>query len=104
MMRLSARSAKMGAPRSLREALRSGSQAHSQTATSGRNADVLTLQRFLGNRATSVLLQSGASLGVQAKLEVSQPADQYEREADRIADTVTRQRDIATASFSRHSA
>src|SRR5262245_43848951 len=43
---------------------------------------LLQLQRTLGNRAVHRFLQ--------AKLTVSHPDDPYEREADRVADTVMR--------------
>ena len=48
---------------------------------------VLQLQRKIGNQAVQRLLSSG---GIQAKLTISQPDDPYEREADRVADTVMR--------------
>jgi outer membrane protein OmpA-like peptidoglycan-associated protein len=47
----------------------------------------LTLQRALGNQRVQAL---GSSRAIQAKLRVSQPDDPYEREADRVADTVMR--------------
>jgi hypothetical protein len=43
---------------------------------------LLYLQGMVGNRAVGRL--------IQAKLAISQPGDQYEREADRVADTVIR--------------
>ncbi|HJY81710.1 MAG TPA: hypothetical protein VKK81_11585, partial [Candidatus Binatia bacterium] len=43
---------------------------------------LLQLQRTIGNRAVERLLQ--------AKLAVSHPGDPYEREADRVAEQVTR--------------
>jgi hypothetical protein len=42
-----------------------------------RPADVLTLQRTIGNRATGRILQ--------AKLKLGPAGDQYEQEADRVA-------------------
>jgi hypothetical protein len=45
------------------------------------------LQRSYGNAYVQNLINSKA---VQAKLEVSQPDDPYEQEADRVADTVSR--------------
>jgi hypothetical protein len=45
------------------------------------------LQRSAGNLAIHRLLRSG---GIQAKLTVSQPGDEHEREADRVADEVMR--------------
>src|SRR5262245_51906059 len=48
------------------------------------------LQRTVGNRAMSSLLRSRI---IQPKLTVSQPDDEYEREADRVADQVMRMAD-----------
>ena len=48
--------------------------------TSIRSADVLTLQRAIGNRATGRILQ--------AKLKLGPAGDQYEQEADRVAKEV----------------
>jgi len=45
------------------------------------------LQRIHGNRYVQRLLSSGA---LQAKLTVSEPGDQYEQEADRVAEQVMR--------------
>jgi hypothetical protein len=57
----------------------------------GRTGRAVTdLQRSLGNRALSRLLQTGAA---RAKLRVSHAGDPYEREADRIADHVMRMPD-----------
>lgn len=47
------------------------------------------LQRTLGNRGMDRLLRFGA---IQAKLTVGASDDEYEREADRIADEVIRRR------------
>lgn len=57
-----------------------------------RPADLLRLQQTLGNRATSGLLNrpSGPRPVIQAKLIVNAPGDEYEREADRVADEVMR--------------
>lgn len=46
---------------------------------------VLHLQRTIGNRAVSRLIQAGA---IQAKLTIGKPNDIYEKEADRVADRV----------------
>jgi hypothetical protein len=51
---------------------------------------LLQLQRQLGNRAVTHLIQTNL---IQAKLSVSQPNDRYEQEADRVADTVMRMPD-----------
>jgi hypothetical protein len=48
---------------------------------------VLQLQKTYGNAYVQRLVES---LNVQAKLTVSSPDDEYEREADRVAETVTR--------------
>jgi hypothetical protein len=65
-----------------------------------RLADVLTLQRAVGNRATQQILgamlgQSGLSAPVQAKLTLGAAGDRYEQEADRVAAEVTRTPDSA---------
>jgi hypothetical protein len=46
---------------------------------------ILHLQRTIGNRAVTRLIQSGS---IQAKLKIGQPDDVYEKEADRAADQV----------------
>jgi hypothetical protein len=46
---------------------------------------VMHLQRTIGNRAVSGLLQSGR---LQTKLAIGQPGDKYEREADTVAQRV----------------
>ncbi|MBD2037672.1 DUF4157 domain-containing protein [Leptolyngbya sp. FACHB-321] len=51
---------------------------------------LLQLQRQLGNRAVTHLIQTNL---IQAKLSVSQPNDRYEQEADRTAETVMRMPD-----------
>src|SRR4029450_3223282 len=48
---------------------------------------LLQLQQTMGNQAVLRLMRSGR---LQAKLNVSQPGDMYEREADRVADQVMR--------------
>lgn len=58
--------------------------AHARRLASGV---LLQLQQTYGNRYAQSLL---ASRAVQAKLRVNPPDDQYEREADRIADAATR--------------
>lgn len=54
-----------------------------------RPDDLLLLQRTIGNRAVGQLLAQLPS-PIQAKLKVNAPGDEYEREADRVADEVTR--------------
>ena len=46
---------------------------------------ILFLQRTIGNQAVQKLVKSGA---LQAKLEIGQPGDIYEQEADRVAEQV----------------
>jgi hypothetical protein len=46
---------------------------------------LLQLQRTIGNRAVQRLLQSGR---VRPKLRIGPPGDQYEREAERVADHI----------------
>ena len=53
----------------------------------GMVASLLSLQRSHGNRFVQRLLRSGA---IQAKLSISEPGDEYEREADQVADQVMR--------------
>lgn len=57
-----------------------------------RPADLLRLQQSVGNRATGTLLNrpSGQRPLIQAKLTVNAPRDEYEQEADRVADEVMR--------------
>jgi hypothetical protein len=52
-----------------------------------RPADILQLQRTIGNRAVCALLAKAAPprTVIQAKLMVNPPDDQYEREADHVA-------------------
>jgi hypothetical protein len=70
------------APSSLR-----GPTPASAPAAGGPHAQLLHLQRTIGNRATRRWLQ--------AKLTVSQPGDPYEREADQVAEQVLRMPDAA---------
>src|SRR5262245_59482818 len=63
-----------------------------QPQWSGPDADVMALQRFVGNRTVSRLLASTSTAlpAIQTKLIVSEPGDESEREADRVAAIVTR--------------
>ena len=54
---------------------------------------VRSLQRTLGNRAVQELFDSGEA---KPKLAVGSPGDRYEREADRVAETVMRMPTSAT--------
>jgi hypothetical protein len=56
--------------------------------------DVLTLQRSIGNRATTRLLRPL----LQAKLKLGPAGDRYEQEADQVAQQVVRQMDTSPAS------
>lgn len=56
---------------------------------------ILYLQRTIGNKAVQGLMRSSVGLdfskiGIQPKLKVNQPGDEYEQEADRIAEKVMR--------------
>ena len=51
---------------------------------------VVRLQRTMGNRAVEHLYRSGL---LQAKLNIGQPNDSYEQEADRVAEQVMRMSD-----------
>jgi len=51
---------------------------------------ILGLQRSLGNAATQRLISSSL---IQTKLQISQPGDPFEKEADQVADTVMRMPD-----------
>jgi hypothetical protein len=57
-------------------------------------ADVLTLQRSIGNRATTQLLQPV----LQAKLKLGPAGDKYEQEADRVSEQVVGSLDSAAQS------
>jgi hypothetical protein len=59
------------------------------------------LQRALGNRGMTRLLRSGA---IQTKLMVGPPDDEYEREADRVADEVMRMPEPTSAVTAQRSA
>ena len=54
-------------------------------------ANILSLQRTIGNRATIGLLSR--STGLQAKLKLGPAGDKYEQEADHVADQVVRHMD-----------
>jgi hypothetical protein len=55
-----------------------------------RPADILRLQQTLGNRAVELLLSGLVSSPkmIQAKLTVNAPGDEFEQEADRVAEEV----------------
>lgn len=48
---------------------------------------ILFLQRTIGNHVVGRLIRSG---NIQTKLKIGQPGDEYEREADRVAEQVMR--------------
>jgi Domain of unknown function (DUF4157) len=52
-----------------------------------RPADLIAIQRTLGNRAVGAMVDRQP---IQAKMIVNAPGDEYEREADRVAETVMR--------------
>ncbi len=54
-------------------------------------AEVVQLQRMIGNRAVGRLLGGGGKLQVQPKLTLGPVGDQYEQEADRVARQVVGQ-------------
>jgi hypothetical protein len=62
-------------------------------------SDVLTLQRSIGNRATTRLL----SPILQTKLKLGPAGDKYEQEADRVAEQVVRQSEQGSPDVQRSS-
>src|SRR6266478_8324836 len=56
-------------------------------ATHARAHPILQLQQSIGNQAVQRLLRSRT---VQARLNISQPGDPFEQEADRVAEKVMR--------------
>jgi hypothetical protein len=70
---------------------RAASKGRAIAATSAerRRQHFRGLQRTIGNQAVSRMLSLAAPT-VQTKLTVNQPGDQYEQEADRVADQVMR--------------
>ncbi len=63
-------------------------------STSARNCPSLNLQQTIGNQAVQRLLKSCV---IQARLDVGQPDDICEKEAERIADQVTRMHEYAVS-------
>jgi hypothetical protein len=61
---------------------------------------LFTLQQQAGNQAVQRLVRVST---IQAKLAVTQPGDQYEQEADHVAEQVTRVRDTAAIRSRSHS-
>lgn len=86
----------------MRETVRATEQKEIQKSSSAKPASAnsywqaaplhpaLNLQQKIGNRAMQRLVRSGV---LQAKLEINQPGDIYEQEADRVADAVMRMPD-----------
>jgi Domain of unknown function (DUF4157) len=66
-----------------------------------RPADILRLQQTLGNRAVAQMLSQSSPFRslVQAKLTVNAPGDQYEQEADRVAQEVIATPAVQRAEF-----
>jgi len=56
-----------------------------KTSNPKSTSTILQLQQMIGNQGMQRLINSR---GIQAKLTIGQPNDQYEQEADRVADTV----------------
>ncbi len=56
-------------------------------ATHARAHPILQLQQSIGNQAVQRLLRSGT---IQARLNISQPGDPFEQEADRVVEKVMR--------------
>ena len=59
-----------------------------QLTSTGPYGAALNLQRAAGNHAVGRVLQASTIPTVQTKLRISQPGDQYEQEADQVADLV----------------
>jgi hypothetical protein len=74
---------KKKAPQSLYDQRKESSEAEDSRASQAEA--VLNLQQTYGNRYVQQVMNK-----VQAKLTVNPPDDQYEREADRVADVVTK--------------
>lgn len=66
--------------------------------TDGRSDPIGHLHRHLGNQVVHALYERG---DLQAKLTANSRGDRYEREADRIADTVMRKRSSSGSKSSR---
>ncbi len=63
-------------------------QQHTQVSASSKYADPLnSLHLAYGNRALQNMLDSGV---LRAKLRIGAPNDEYEQEADRVAEQVMR--------------
>jgi hypothetical protein len=60
--------------------------------------EVLTLQKTMGNRATTQLLAGSSRQRVQPKLTIGEPGDKYEQEADRVAAKVVQQMNAPASS------
>jgi peptidoglycan hydrolase-like protein with peptidoglycan-binding domain len=71
----------------------SGREVTSLGGISLTSESIWYLRRTIGNRALNRL--------IQAKLKISQPGDEYEREADRVADNVLRSPEPETIGLSR---
>src|SRR5262245_10302691 len=63
-------------------------------AVADQPGGLFNLQRTLGNQFVYRLLRSSS---IQAKLTISEPGDQHEQEADRVADEVMRMPDTKTS-------
>ena len=70
-----------------RDDVRSGEE-HKSEARTSKEPDSFYLQRRAGNAATARLFAQGTGRPVQAELVVGDPDDEYEREADRVANAI----------------
>ena len=74
------------------------------TTAEGSQAELIRLQRLVGNHAVQRMLtspeavQQKTGLRVQAKMTVGAADDAYEREADAVADKVMAKRDVVQRS------
>lgn len=73
------------------ETLRGDGGSHSATRGAGR--PTATLQRAVGNQAVQSAASGPDGRALQPKLAISRPSDPAEREAERVADEVTRSDD-----------
>ena len=71
--------------------LRKGDVQRQSGRSTSAGHPLLSLQRSIGNHDVQRLLRSSY---IQAKLDFSSPGDQFEQEADQVADTITRTPDV----------
>lgn len=68
---------------------------HQNNLTKSSHDSIISLQRAIGNQAIQKLARSSvgfdfAKIGIPPRLKVSRPGDEYEQEADKIAEQVMR--------------